>query len=118
MSNVISDVQVYPLKKSHPKIKANGTLVVGSAFKIKFTLFNGPKGLFVGFPGEQGEKINEKTGKKEWYPYVSVIDDNTRKELQKAVVGAYNKKVGNDTKLDQGTAAGPTNQTEDDDIPF
>lgn len=116
MPSLISDVQVFPLKKLHPKIKANGTLVVGGAFKVKFTIFNGPKGLFVSFPGEQGQKINEKTGKKEWYPYVSVIDKNINTEMQKIVMTAYNSKTGN--TLDQGEAVGASSQVDDNEIPF
>lgn len=114
--SLFSNVQVFPLKKSHPTIKANGTVVISDAVKVKFTLWNGPKGLFVGFPGEKGQKINEKTGKQEFYPYISVIDDSARKELQKAVIAAYNTKTGN--KMSQGEAAGPSSQVEEEEIPF
>lgn len=113
MSNIISDIQVFPLKKDHPNIKANGSFVVNEAFKLKFTIFKGAKGLFVGFPGESGQKINEKTGKKEWYPFVSVIDKDTSINLNKQILAVYNSKTGN--SMHQGEAASASSQEE---IPF
>jgi DNA-binding cell septation regulator SpoVG len=92
---MISDVQVYPLKKDHPKIKANGSFMINNAFRVQFTLYAGPKGLFVGFPGQEGQKVNEKTGKKEWFPFVSVKNEEVSKQLQQLVISEYNKRKGN-----------------------
>ena len=111
----ISEVKVYPLKKEHPKIKANGTLLIDDAWKIKFAVFNGPKGLFVGWPGRYGDKVDEETGKKPWYADVQIIDPEVHKQVGDAVLKVYNEQIGN-TSLNQGEAAGPTNQ--DDNIPF
>lgn len=116
---MISDVTVFlPKGNTSPKIKANGTFVIGGAYKVKYTLFSGPKGLFVGLPGQYGSKPNPETGKKEWYPNVSCINDEASRELNKAVIAAYNKKTGN-SSMNQGEAEGPSNQAPDDDgVPF
>lgn len=115
MATDITDIQVWPLKKEHPSIKANGSFVVNEAFKVKYTLFKGPKGLFVGLPGRRGDKIDEETKKFPWYPDVTVIDEDVRKQMNTAILSAYNEKTGN-TSLNQGEAPGATNQG--DNIPF
>lgn len=117
MSN-ISDVTVFlPKGNGSPKIKANGSFVIGGSYKVKYTLFSGPKGLFVGLPGQYGTKVDPETGKKEWYPNVSCINDEAKRELDKAVIAAYNKKTGN-TGANQGSAPEPSNQADDDGVPF
>lgn len=116
MSINVSEVKVWPLKNSENKVKANGSFVVNDALKVKFTLFTGPKGLFVGLPGKYGK---DKEGKKTWYPDVQLINEDAQKVINGAVISAYNKQTGNTSSLSQGKAAGPTNQTEDDDeLPF
>jgi DNA-binding cell septation regulator SpoVG len=106
-----SEIKVWPLKKDNPKVKANGSFVIDEAIKVKFTLFNGPKGLFVGLPGKSGL---DKEGKKVWYPDVSIISVEVQKQVNDAVLKEYNKRIGN-TTLSQGKAAGPVNQVEDND---
>jgi len=107
----ISEVKVWPLKNTKPgmKVKANGMFVYDGAFKLKFTLFQGSKGLFVSFPGKYGEKIDEKTGKKIFYPDIKCMDEDVRAQLNAAAISEYNKATGNDG-MNQGEAAGPTNQ--------
>lgn len=111
-----SDLKVWPLKKNHPTVKANGSFVYDGAFRVKFTLFSGKEGLYVGYPGETSEKL-DKDGKKPFYPHVTCLKDEVRKELQEVVVKEYNKAMGVKV-MDQGRAPGPTNQTEDDGLPF
>jgi DNA-binding cell septation regulator SpoVG len=114
----ISKIRVFALKKPHPKIAANGDFVVDNAFKVKFTLFKGKEGMFVGLPGKLGEP--DKDGKKPWYSDVMFVNDEIRNKLTELVVSEYNKHTGNKSqnKMDQGEAAGPTNQDTDDGIPF
>jgi stage V sporulation protein G len=109
MSN-ISKVEVFPIKNHPGKVKANGSFVYGGALKVKFTLINGEKGLFVGLPTRKGK---DKEGKDTWYPEVSFLDKNLQQELQKAAVDAFNKYDGKG--MSQGSAAGPTSQ---DNVPF
>ena len=68
-----SDITVFiPKGNDGPStVKARGTFVYDDTFKINYTLFKGPKGLFVGLPGQYGNKIDEKTGKKISYSNIS-----------------------------------------------
>lgn len=109
----ISNIRVWPLKKPHAKIAANGDFIVDGGFKVKFTLFKSAKGMFVGLPGRYGDTPGED-GKKPWYADVSFVDDNVRNELTERVVAEYNKATGGET-MNQGEAPGPTNQSN---IPF
>lgn len=110
MSN-FTDIEVYPLKKEHPKVKANGSFIHGGVVKVRYTLMNGANGLFVSLPGRKG---TDADGNDKWYSDVYIIDDNSRTELQGAVIAKYNEVSGNG--LDQGEAAGPTDQSSN--IPF
>ena len=109
MATVISDIQVYPLKNPHPTIKANLSFVINEAFKVKATLIQGPSGLFVGFPGKFGDKIDEQTKKQPFYADIVCFNKETSKQLNEAVLAAYQSKTGR-TELNQGTAPGPTDQ--------
>lgn len=116
MSFTVTDVKVWPLKKPNDKVKANGVFVVNDALKVKYTLFKGQKGLFVGLPGKYGDN---KEGKKEWYPDVQLINEDAQKVVNAAVLKEYNKVTGNTAGLSQGKAAGPSSQVEDEDeLPF
>jgi DNA-binding cell septation regulator SpoVG len=125
---MISDIKVWPLKTAHKSIKANVQFVVNNAWKVKGTLMVGEKGMFVGLPGKFAQefdktqnkyvdKIDPTTKKKIWYPDVSCIDHEAQRQLNEAVIQAYNKQTGN-APSDQGTAPGPTDQTKPNNIPF
>lgn len=107
----VSDVKIWPVK-TNKVILANGNFLVDKVMQIKFTIINGPKGPFVGFPG----KSVEKDGKRTFYPDVSVIDDAFKTELTKSVMKAYNEKTGN--KSSQGDSPEPASQVMDDEVPF
>jgi DNA-binding cell septation regulator SpoVG len=102
----ISDIKIW--KAKHDKVAANGQVVLGGKLRVKFTVFRGQKGLFVGFPGKYGDKVNPETGKKPFYPDVKVVDEEFGKELTSTLLKAYNDSVGG---MSQGEAAGPTNQS-------
>ena len=111
---MISGVLVWlPKGNTNSKIKANGVFTVNDAFQIKYTLFNGPKGMYVSLPGRYGDKIDEATGKKTWYSDVKVVSDEAKKQMEKAVLDAYNKKVGNAT-----TKAIEARFQQEDEVPF
>jgi len=104
----ITQLDVWPvLSAKAGKIKANGAVVLDDTVKLKFTLIEGPTGLFAGLPGKKG-----KDGK--WYPEVYVLDDTLKATLNSEAVKAYEEKQSG--VLPQGEAAGPENQ--DTTIPF
>ena len=105
----INEIKVWPLKKDHPRVKANGVFTYDGVFKMKFTLLQGPEELFVSFPGNLGEKIDEKTGKKIFYPDIKCIDKDVYARLKAGVIAEYNKVTGNED-MNQGEGAGPENQ--------
>jgi len=120
---MISDIKVWPLKKEHKSIKANVQFVVNNAWKVKGTLMAGEKGMFVGLPGKFATELDPSTGKyvdkidpttkkKIWYPDISCIDNEAQRQLNEAVVQAYNKLSGNKS-ADQGpSASGTEDQTQ------
>lgn len=112
----ITNVQVFPLKREHKTIKANGSFTINDAFKIKFTIMSGSKGLFVGFPGKYGEKVDPETNKKPWYSDVICIKEEVKTELTATILKAYNNKTSNN--LNQGEAEGPNNQETHSNIPY
>lgn len=112
----ISEVRCWPIKNPKGKLRANGDFVYDGAFRLKFTVFEGTKGLFVSYPGQMSEKKDEKTGKNIFYPFIKCLSDDVRNELHETVMGAYNKATGNDG-MNQGDSAGPSDQSKDN-IPF
>lgn len=113
----VTEIKVWPIKKPS-NLKANGSLVVGNVLRLKFTVVQGKEGLFVGWPGKWGDKVNPETGKKPFYKDISFVDSEQGKlfntELNALVLVEYAKATGLD--LNQGEAPGPVNQS--DGIPF
>ena len=107
---MISDVKVWPVKRENSRVKANASFIVNNAFRVKCTVFNGEKGMFVGLPGKYSEKVDPETNKKKWYPDVDVIDDTVRKQMTDAVLKEYNNAINN-------TKTAPAAKS-DDNIPF
>ena len=110
---MISDVKVWPLKRNNAKVKANASFTIDNKFRIRCTIFQGQKGLYVGLPGKYGDKIDEETGKKVWYEDVTCINREARQELTQKVIDKFNEETGN--VMSQGSAPGPENQ---DNIPW
>lgn len=111
----ISDVRCWPIKNPKGKLRANGDFVYDNAFRMKFAIFEGTKGLFVSFPGQQSDKKGDN-GKPIFYPFIKCLDDGVRNQLNEQCIQKYNEGTGNDG-MNQGEAAGPTNQSKDN-IPF
>jgi len=107
----ISSVKVWPLKKDHPKIKANCRIVIDEKFSISASVRQGEKGLWVALPGHYGEK----DGKQTWFDDVACVSKEARQELTQTVINAYNEEVGNGP-APQGEADGPSDQKQN--IPF
>lgn len=104
MSVEISDIQLYVVN-GNKTIKANGSFLVNSAVKIRFTLMDGQKGMFVGLPGKYYE-AKDGSGKK-WASDVEVLDEAVVKTLTKLINDAYAKKTGN---LKSGSTTGTADQ--------
>ncbi len=109
---MIDNVKCWPLKKEHPTVKANASFQLGD-FVVKCRVMDSRKGLFVSLPS----RSYERDGQTQYSDEVFALKDETRKELHQKVIGAYNKATGN-TQLNQGSAAGPTDQTAKNNVPF
>jgi len=106
----ITSIKVWPRKgDGTSKVLANAQFTYDDTFKIKCTIFKGNPGPFIGFPGGYGNKVDEKTGKKIFYPDVSCVNEDMRIQLNTAIISEYNKVSGSDG-MSQGEASGPTNQ--------
>jgi DNA-binding cell septation regulator SpoVG len=108
--SLVSDVQIWPVD-GQGKVKARGNFMVANAFKVQYSLMQGPKGLFVGLPSRKGK---DKEGNEKWYNDVFCTDEAVFKEMNTAVLAAYKSKTG----TSQGEAQGPSDQSRSDGIPF
>jgi DNA-binding cell septation regulator SpoVG len=107
----VTDLKVWPTK-GNKTVLANGSCVFDNCLQVKFSIINGPKGPFVGFPG----KSVEKDGKKTFYADVAIVNDEVKTEFTRAVMSEYNKRMGN--TLNQGASPEPAPQTAPSDLPF
>lgn len=96
----ISDIRVWPIKNPKGKMVASGDFLYDSTFKMRFNLFTGPTGPFLGFPGKYSEKKDPVTGKPIFYPDISCVNKDLKSDLNDQVVAVYNDKIG-DTHMDQ-----------------
>lgn len=109
MSDVFSQMKVFPLKKAHPTILGNGSVLVAGVVEVKFTIMKGPKGPFASLPARKGDQKDPETGKDKYYPDVRILDGELYKEFQKLALDAFNsggKKTGQ-------KASGEQNQWDD-----
>jgi DNA-binding cell septation regulator SpoVG len=89
--------------KGNTKVRANGVFTINGILKIKFTIFQGPKGLFVSLPREQ----YTKDGEQKWSHLVSVEDETFKSYLETTLLSAYENKVSG---VNQGPSAEPASQ--------
>ena len=121
MSEMFTNIKVFPLKTQHKTIVANGSCDVAGVMNVKFTVMKGPKGVFASLPGRYSDKDDPTTGKKVWYSDVKLIDKEVYAEFQKIVVEATKSAlgVGGGTKTAGGQAqAGEESQVKTDDCPW
>ncbi len=98
-----SDIKLYPVN-GNKVIKANGSFVYNNAVKISCSVVLGKNGLFVSLPRE---KYTDKEGKEKWADKVFFLDEGVRKEMNDAVIAAFN---GGDS-TSQGKSPEPSTQT-------
>jgi len=92
---MISNIKCWP-SKGNSSIRANGSFQVDN-FIIKFLLIEGKKGLFVSLPSHK----YEKEGKTEYVDDVFPLSKEARDEMQKDIIGAYNKEIKTDQSMNQ-----------------
>lgn len=79
----ITNVEVR--RVDYDKLKAFAKVTFGHELEVKgFKIIEGSKGLFVGLPSEKSQD-----GK--YYPTVYINDENLYRDLQTAVLAAYNE---------------------------
>lgn len=81
------DVEVITVKKlnTNGKLKALVDAKVGGLLAVKgFSVFEGPKGLFVSMPRQMG-----KDGR--WYDAMTPLDKSLKDEIQNKILEAYDK---------------------------
>lgn len=108
---MFSEIKLWPNKNSNSKIRANGSCLISNAIRLKFTVAQGSKGLFVGLPSRA---YKDKEGNTKYSNEVFIEDKTVMKQLTEQVIAAYNEQTG--AMLNQGDAAGPSSQ--DADIPW
>lgn len=113
MSNsVFTDWQIWPVKVKAGNLLANGKVVVAGTVKVDFRIMEGNKGLFAGFPSQ----MSEKEGKKNYYPYIKLVDDATYESFQKEAVAAYEQQMAGTLPV-VASASKPVGKTGNN-IPF
>jgi len=119
MSNetgLFSNIKVWPLKKEHRTLKANGSVIIANAVEVRFTVMHGKNGDFVRLPNRQQEKVNAETGIKqtEYYDQVRCLNKELSQQLNEIVLAEY-QQVLNATPAENTPAEG---KQYNDGIPF
>lgn len=113
-TELFTNIKLFPLKKEHPSILANGSVLVKGTVQVNFTVKKGKNGVFASLPGHMGKaKAEDGTVTDKWYNDVFLPDENVRIEFQKFVISAYDSSKGGQS------AAGEQNQAPvNDGVPF
>lgn len=90
MSELISDVQVWPLREPKNGLLANVSFKVADAFVLKAFLRQSAKGMFVAQPSQKG---TDKEGNDKYYEHHFPVTKEARTEMIEKVIEAYNEKV-------------------------
>lgn len=115
MDNLFGNIKVFPLKKEHPVILANGNVLVAGTVQVNFTIKTGKNGIFASLPGHMGKaKAEDGTLTDKWYSDVFLPDEEVRTKFQQAVVGAYKAQVGGQKSAGEEPQDVPSN----DGLPF
>lgn len=110
-ADLFTNIEIFPTKNSD-KVLAFGSVLIGGIAKVSVSIRKGSNGIFASLPGHSG-RGKDKDGNQidnKWYNDVFLPDKNVREQFQKAVVAAYQAKVGGQQ------SAGEENQ--DNSLPF
>ena len=109
MSNLITDVRVFPV--NHRTLKANASFTVSGAFVIKVKVVETQKGLMVQMPSRSYEKDGETKYDDQAFP----VTADARKEMIDTVIAKYQETVGNPASNSNKTS---NPQKSGDGLPF
>jgi hypothetical protein len=112
MSDVFSDIKVFPNKSNHPVVKGNGSVLIGGLVEVRFTIMQGKNGIFASLPAEKGSKPDD-TGKIPYYPRVRIPNKDLYGEFQTLVCNEFRKAMGQG----DNSGAGEGDQSSDG-LPF
>jgi DNA-binding cell septation regulator SpoVG len=102
MSNVFSDIQIWPIKTEKGTLLASGKVTVYGTISLRFQVIKGSNGPFASLPARKGT-VKDESGKEKWYPEVRILDDALYEEFQKVVKEAYNSNgQGKSTAVNDG----------------
>ncbi len=101
-TELFTDIRVFPIKNATGNLKANCKVVIAGTVEISCSVMNGSKGLFVSMPSQKVEKPGEPV---KYFPYVKLIDKDTKDKLDEVVLAEFNK--GTDSTGTRPFPAGP-----------
>ena len=84
----ITEVRIYPYEADNGKLKAFATITFDNAFVVRnLKVISGKDGLFVAMPSQ---KLNSGEHRDIAHP----VTTEAREHIQRIVLDAYNKKIG------------------------
>lgn len=88
MSNIFSDVQLWPVKAAAGNLLANGKVTMHGTVEVRFQVVKGSKGPFASLPARKSN-IKDESGKEKWFPEVRILNDELYTEFQNLVKNTY-----------------------------
>ena len=111
MSELISNVKVFPLQNPVKGLLANASFTVSEAFVIKCMIRQSEKGLWVAMPSQASKKTDDN-GNPVYYDQAFPITKEARAEMNEKVIAAYNEQTGSSSESQ------PTSKKKGDGVPF
>lgn len=90
MSELITDVRVYPLSKPAGSLLANASITVAGAFAIKVKVVSTKRGTMISMPSQK----YEKDGETQWADQAFPVTKEAREEMIEKVMAEYEKQTG------------------------
>jgi DNA-binding cell septation regulator SpoVG len=97
MSELISNVRIFPV--NHDRLLANASFTVAGAFAIKVKVTRSDKGLMVSMPSQS----YQKDGETRWSDLAFPVTREARSEMIEKVIEAYKQEVGNNNESNKET---------------
>jgi stage V sporulation protein G len=92
MSNLISDIRIYPVQ--HDTLKANVSATIMEAFAVQLKVIKTSKGMMVQMPSRSYQKDGETKYQDLFFP----VTKEAREELISKVLEAYNNAEASTTE--------------------
>lgn len=110
MSDVFTEMKIFPLKQPIRNLVGNGEVLVSGTVLVKFTVLRGSKGIFASLPSQAGKKPDDD-GKIPYYPQVKIPNDDLYNEFQNLVKATFEKLTGGQARAGEEPQGG-------DGVPF